>query len=101
MFKKLLPARGGVGPATFNVIADCADTAGEELGTPEDYADRQDLGGDIPRGAGRRRKMAGQLVHQGGSLLRPPSRASRGPLATAGWAKALHRGYRGSACQPR
>jgi hypothetical protein len=47
MWRMLLPARGRVGPATFAVIADCADTAGEALGTPVEWADRQDLGGDI------------------------------------------------------
>jgi hypothetical protein len=47
MYKKLLPARGGVGRATFDVIADCANTANESLGTPEDYADGQDTLGDV------------------------------------------------------
>jgi hypothetical protein len=47
MYKHLLAARGSVGPARFNVVSDCDDTAGEHLGLPGEYADRQDLGSDI------------------------------------------------------
>src|SRR5262245_2384920 len=32
MYKHLLAARGGVGPARFNVVSDCNDTSGEHLG---------------------------------------------------------------------
>jgi hypothetical protein len=47
MYKELLSARGALGPATFNVVDDCANTAGEELGTPQEFADRQSFAGDF------------------------------------------------------
>jgi hypothetical protein len=84
MYKKLLPARGGVGPATFNVISDCADTAGEALGTPEDYADRQDLGGDILEAL----EEAGEWLFNFAIkvIVLWVAIAVTGPLALAAWA---------------
>jgi len=41
MWRQLLAARGPLGDAEYSVVAGCADPAGDDFGTPEDYADRQ------------------------------------------------------------
>ncbi|MEP6767556.1 MAG: hypothetical protein ABJC61_02720 [Acidobacteriota bacterium] len=41
MYGHLLAARGPVSPAEYSMVSDCHDPAGDELGTPEDYADRE------------------------------------------------------------
>jgi hypothetical protein len=41
MYEHLLAARGPVSPGEYSMVADCHDPAGDELGTPEDYADRE------------------------------------------------------------
>ncbi|MDC9824278.1 hypothetical protein PRN20_11070 [Devosia sp. ZB163] len=41
MYENLLSARGPVSDASYSVISDCDDPAGDELGSPEDFADRE------------------------------------------------------------
>ena len=52
MWEHLLSARGSVGPDSFKLISNCADTAGESLGTPEGYGDRQNFAHDALSFAG-------------------------------------------------
>lgn len=40
MYQHLLAARGGPSKESYSVLADCEEPAGEELGSPEDSADR-------------------------------------------------------------
>jgi hypothetical protein len=49
MYTNLLAARGSLGPASYNAVAGCGD-AGDELGTPEDTADRHDWGNELLNG---------------------------------------------------
>lgn len=41
MNKNLLAARGGLSDASYSILSDCDDPAGDELGSPEDFADRE------------------------------------------------------------
>ena len=41
LYEHVLAARGGLSPATYSQIADCNEPAGDELGSPEDFADRE------------------------------------------------------------
>jgi hypothetical protein len=41
MYENLLAARGGLSDSSYSVLADCDDPAGDELGSPEDFADRE------------------------------------------------------------
>lgn len=47
MFKNLLAARGGLGPAAYSIIAGCHDPAGDQLGSPEDTADQHNTGNTL------------------------------------------------------
>ena len=41
MYKNLLSARGKLGDADYSVIAGCAEPAGDDLGSPEQWADQE------------------------------------------------------------
>lgn len=66
MWEHLLSARGPVGPDNFKAISNCADTAGESLGTPEDYGDRQNFLHDALSFAG---DVGEFLVNVGAKIL--------------------------------
>jgi hypothetical protein len=84
MYKELLPARGEIGPATFNAISDCADTAKEQLGTPEEYADDQDLGGDLMEALEDAFEWLSSFSIKV-AILSTAANVVSGPLALAGW----------------
>jgi hypothetical protein len=41
MYENLLAARGGLSDSSYSLLSDCDDPAGDELGSPEDFADRE------------------------------------------------------------
>lgn len=52
MYEHLLSARGGLSDASYSVLADCDDPAGDELGSPEDFADREYWYNELLEGIG-------------------------------------------------
>ena len=41
MYENLLAARGGLSDSSYSMLSDCDDPAGDDLGSPEDFADRE------------------------------------------------------------
>jgi hypothetical protein len=52
MYENLLAARGGLSDASYSVLSDCDDPAGDELGSPEDFADREYWYNELLEGIG-------------------------------------------------
>jgi hypothetical protein len=52
MYENLLAARGGLSDSSYSVLSDCDDPAGDELGSPEDFADREYWYNELLEGIG-------------------------------------------------
>jgi hypothetical protein len=80
MYEHLLSARGPLGPAEYSVMTGCTDPAGEELGTPEDYADQRLWYNEVLDSLDDPfewlheflAKLGGGLIHSGLSLAAAP-----------------------------
>jgi hypothetical protein len=52
MYENLLAARGPLSDSSYSVVSDCDDPAGDELGSPEDWADRKSWYRELLEGIG-------------------------------------------------